>query len=872
MTRHRFARIVALCALALSTAFVSADQVVITTATITGTVRVGGLAIQSLSVQATSPGLNGSSVGVSGNNQTVVPYTLVVAIQQGTTPTFAVRPFSIRTDSNRDLINLDPKNVVVNETTPVQVDFDETNLGFIAATINVTGGGTLVSANVTASKGNQSAQTNTQPVNGFVFPVLANTGVSVGGVAAVFNGTNNSGVSLTSQVVDVAAGQTVPVTFTVGTPAPPPPPPPNGTGSISGTFQFSGSATLSSASVAASGPTSRSASATGGTFLLNALNAGTYFMSASATLNGGDDSFTFPQNDTFFQPSRTVVVGAGQSNVNVVAQQAYVNGAVHLTGLSNLPDITSGGLAFARYAGSGGGQARDSISAATDAYDIVASAGPWRIDLLQSLRLQRASPFLDETIGIFQDLRANRLVTLTDGSTTNMDFDWTVGEVTVRVSLSGGGVLSQPRLSGSCTSSGQSTYSFSSQSNQVNVTEGQVSWVGPGGTCSVSGTIVVSGFTISIPTQTLTVIPGVAQDVDAGGPSLTINIPQPAAIVPTNLLSVTGLASDDTAVSSVTVNGLLATLTSTNNPADPAQVSFERTITLAQRGPNVVTTVAKDVANPQKTTTDTRTVYWDEGVPTLTFSPADGFSTLAASVTVSGIANDDAGVQKISVNGNLVSFSSTGNPAQPKEVSFTTSVPLLAGPNPIAVTVTDISNRVTTDTHTVTRLTQQPTTLTSFEATAVYRDHRCHQRAPARWGQRTGRGKDRSFHDLRQHRRRSHVSDGGRVSVGQSCGTGHRATFVRGGVLRRRVIHRQRRRRRVDDHSRERHAIARKPAPRLRRDGKERFGDHDARRACWSGHHVQRKSRATNERGKLRRRRDADESQTTRHQPRLARW
>jgi hypothetical protein len=449
--RRYFARLVAGITLALTAVFVSADQVVITTATISGTVQVGNIAIQSLSVQATSPGLNSSTVTVSPNS-VVAPYTLLVGIPQGTTPTFSVRPINIRTDSNRDLLSLDPMSVVVNETTPVQADFNVSNPGFISATISVTGGGTLLSASVTANKGTQSASTNTQPINGFVFPVVPNTGISVGGTATVFNGTNSAGMSLGTQSVDVAPGQTVNVAFTVGTPPVPPPPPPNPTGSIAGTFQFTGSGTVNSATVTAIGPTSRAVGFSGNSFVITTLAAGTYTMSASANLNNGDDFVSFPPNNAFFQPSRTVIVGTGQSSVDIAAPQAYVNGAIHLSGLANLPDITSG-LASVRN-NTIGGQGRDSIAAATDAYDIIATEGAWRLDLLQNLRLQRTNPFLDQTISTFQDLRAERAITLAPQATANMDFDWTVGEVAVRVTLSNGGLLSSPRLTGSCSSAG----------------------------------------------------------------------------------------------------------------------------------------------------------------------------------------------------------------------------------------------------------------------------------------------------------------------------------------------------------------------------------------------------------------------------------
>jgi hypothetical protein len=124
--------------------------------------------------------------------------------------------------------------------------------------------------------------------------------------------------------------------------------------------------------------------------------------------------------------------------------------------------------------------------------------------------------------------------------------------------------------------------------------------------------------------------------------------------------------------------------------------------------------VASDATG--KNSTDARTVYYDAAPPTLAFTPADGETTYATSVQVSGTADDDAGVRKITVNGSEVAFSV--NTAH--QVSFATSISLEEGANPIDVTVTDVSTRTTTATHSVTRLIQLPTTLAVTTATAMF--------------------------------------------------------------------------------------------------------------------------------------------------------
>jgi hypothetical protein len=143
-------------------------------------------------------------------------------------------------------------------------------------------------------------------------------------------------------------------------------------------------------------------------------------------------------------------------------------------------------------------------------------------------------------------------------------------------------------------------------------------------------------------------------------------------------------------------------------------------MTLTQRGPTTIKIVVRDVPNPPKQTTDTRVVYWDDAAPSLSFTPGSDVSTFNTTIAVSGVADDDAGIKRITVNGAQIAFTTTSNPLKPKEVSFATTVALSPGGNPLAVVVTDISDRITSETRTVTQLTQKGTTLTATDVTAPY--------------------------------------------------------------------------------------------------------------------------------------------------------
>jgi len=68
---------------------------------------------------------------------------------------------------------------------------------------------------------------------------------------------------------------------------------------------------------------------------------------------------------------------------------------------------------------------------------------------------------------------------------------------------------------------------------------------------------------------------------------------------------------------------------------------------------------------------------------------------------------DDNGVSKLTVNGYSVAFTSTNNAADANEVSFTTSVTLADGANDIVVIATDVANQATTQTHQVSKSSNQ---------------------------------------------------------------------------------------------------------------------------------------------------------------------
>ncbi|WP_028585649.1 Ig-like domain-containing protein [Desulfogranum mediterraneum] len=93
----------------------------------------------------------------------------------------------------------------------------------------------------------------------------------------------------------------------------------------------------------------------------------------------------------------------------------------------------------------------------------------------------------------------------------------------------------------------------------------------------------------------------------------------------------------------------------------------------------------------------------DLGGPTLTVSePAAGAVLSEQTLTLSGTATDESGIEAILVNGEAVAFSATDNPEDPYEVSFTTVITLGEGENKITTVASDASGNESTDSRTVT--------------------------------------------------------------------------------------------------------------------------------------------------------------------------
>lgn len=172
---------------------------------------------------------------------------------------------------------------------------------------------------------------------------------------------------------------------------------------------------------------------------------------------------------------------------------------------------------------------------------------------------------------------------------------------------------------------------------------------------------------------------------DTTKPVLTISALADGAYTNKSTLNVSGVATDDVAVKSVTVNDQPVTVN--------ADGSFSTALVLAA-GANTVTVVATDNAGNQQS--DSRSITYDPTAPVLAVSaPADNITTTESFVALTGSISETSTVSVKVNNGSPQSASISGT-------TFTSTVYLVPGINTIDITATDLAGNSTSAKRTIT--------------------------------------------------------------------------------------------------------------------------------------------------------------------------
>jgi hypothetical protein len=176
----------------------------------------------------------------------------------------------------------------------------------------------------------------------------------------------------------------------------------------------------------------------------------------------------------------------------------------------------------------------------------------------------------------------------------------------------------------------------------------------------------------------------IAPELDTINPSLTISTLNDGTVTSNPTLNVSGNATDNVAVQSVTVNGSSVQLDASGN--------FSTAVVLVD-GANIITVVATDSAD--NSTTITRTITYVVNTTELSVTaPVDNLVSAQEILDVQGIASEFSTVTVIVNNGSPQVASLSGN-------VFTLSVYLESGLNTIAIQSVDLDGSTSSAKRTV---------------------------------------------------------------------------------------------------------------------------------------------------------------------------
>lgn len=200
---------------------------------------------------------------------------------------------------------------------------------------------------------------------------------------------------------------------------------------------------------------------------------------------------------------------------------------------------------------------------------------------------------------------------------------------------------------------------------------------------------------------------GATPPVDSDPPNITIQSPVCCGFTLLSTITVSGIASDDVGVISVTVNGVSATTVN-------GYATWSAQIPLVV-GTNTIRAEARDATGNMAAESFTYQRHANTTAPTaqILFPPADAMTT-GSTVTVVGTASDGDQIAGVSVNGN---FATTTDGF----ANWRVTVPLTAGSNTLTVRTIDVTSAedlsaATVDVARTTVWAQRPTGV-SYDAT-----------------------------------------------------------------------------------------------------------------------------------------------------------
>ena len=294
-------------------------------------------------------------------------------------------------------------------------------------------------------------------------------------------------------------------------------------------------------------------------------------------------------------PRESVVVGVGDNILrDFIIDPGFITGTVTFTGTNT--DIDLAQLSARSVSGIGGTMAAR-VQPDTGEYMYVASPGDWENATFFFQFPYESDPDTSLTSTILQFAFSGALPTVSASVTTPDNL--TFGTATVRLlyTVADGSELRSPEIvANRVRGGGDPVITASGRGSSAFTTAGQAIVTLFPGTWNLEAFAIVGVSRTEFGTFSVTAAEG--DSVVIGGlsrPTVTVTSPTDGQEVAASSVTVVGTATDDVGISSIFINGLEVSFSSTNNLDDPNEVGFSHEVSLPMGGANTIDVVVQDI-------------------------------------------------------------------------------------------------------------------------------------------------------------------------------------------------------------------------------------------------------------------------------------
>lgn len=385
-----------------------------------------------------------------------------------------------------------------------------------------------------------------------------------------------------------------------------------------------------------------------GQYLLDRLMPGLRYIRPVTYLDNGLSSLSWPYTGGSPQNDLIDIVAGQQYTKNFNAETGTLSGKLSIRGTLKNEELNSLRLqaygpsysyydpALGRYVYpvTYGGYATTRKFGSDGNYRMFLTAGPWLPYYISAQKsgyvdgIYGSQSFSITDYDYYNDNSSykGKIAQIAAGENLVQDRSYCTGSLAVTFRIDGGGLISNPYISGSSyiyNSNGTvKTSASASASKNVKAENPEVVVHGIPGpyTFNCSGT-TSDGSNVQFARIAIDLECGVRKGRDFYSPLLAITSPTPDSISNALFVPVKGTASDDTGVTGISVNGTSIPFSPTGNPDKPKEVAFSHDLAV-QNGMNVIRTEAADAAG--HVSFDERKVYIDRWIPTVAIvTPAE---------------------------------------------------------------------------------------------------------------------------------------------------------------------------------------------------------------------------------------------------------